>query len=137
MYEKTTAGVRVRVRPEYLEDHSDPSQGRYFWAYHVEIANEGDCAVQLLSRYWRITDARGRVEEVRGPGVVGKQPVLQPGRTLLLFQRRAAADRLRLHGRAVPDGARGRRRVRDRHSGLLARQPLVAGVDPLSGGAFP
>ncbi len=79
MYEKTTAGVRVRVRPEYLEDHSDPSQGRYFWAYHVEIANEGDRAVQLLSRYWRITDARGRVEEVRGPGVVGKQPVLQPG----------------------------------------------------------
>ena len=79
MYEKTTAGVRVRVRPEYLEGHSDPSEGRYFWAYHIEIVNEGDCAVQLVSRYWRITDARGRAEEVRGPGVVGKQPVLRPG----------------------------------------------------------
>ncbi len=79
MYEKTTAGVRVRVRPEYLEDHSDPSEERYFWAYHIEIANEGDCTVQLVSRYWRITDALGRAEEVRGPGVVGKQPVLKPG----------------------------------------------------------
>ena len=79
MYEKTTARVRVRVRPEYLEGHSDPSEGRYFWAYHIEIANEGDRTVQLVSRYWRITDARGRAEEVRGPGVVGKQPVLKPG----------------------------------------------------------
>ena len=79
MYEKTTARVRVRVRPEYLEDHSDPSEGRYFWAYHIEIANEGDSTVQLVSRYWRITDALGRAEEVRGPGVVGKQPVLKPG----------------------------------------------------------
>lgn len=79
MYEKTTARVRVRVRPEYLEDHSDPSEGRYFWAYHIEIANEGDRTVQLVSRYWRITDALGRAEEVRGRGVVGKQPVLKPG----------------------------------------------------------
>ncbi len=79
MYEKITAGLRVRVRPEYLEDHSDPAEGRYFWAYHIEIENEGDVAVQLLSRYWRITDGFGRAEEVRGPGVVGKQPVLKPG----------------------------------------------------------
>jgi len=79
MYEKTTAGLRVRVRPEYLEDHSDPAEGRYFWAYHIEIENEGDTAVQLLSRYWRITAGFGRAEEVRGPGVVGKQPVLKPG----------------------------------------------------------
>ena len=79
MYEKTTANMRVRVRPEYLEDHSDPARERYFWAYHIEIANEGDRTVQLLSRYWRITDAFGRAEEVRGAGVVGKQPVLKPG----------------------------------------------------------
>ncbi len=79
MYEKMTAKVRVRVRPEYLDDHSEPAQGRYFWAYHIEIANEGEHTVQLLSRYWRITDAHGRAEEVRGPGVVGKQPVLKPG----------------------------------------------------------
>ncbi|MCY3981851.1 MAG: Co2+/Mg2+ efflux protein ApaG [Alphaproteobacteria bacterium] len=79
MYEKTTAKMRVRVRPEYLEDHSDPSEGRYFWAYHIEIVNEGDRTVKLLSRYWRITDAFGRAEEVRGSGVVGKQPVLKPG----------------------------------------------------------
>lgn len=79
MYETTTANVRVRVRPEYLENHSEPAEGRYFWAYHIEIANEGESTVQLLSRYWRITDAFGRAEEVRGPGVVGKQPVLKPG----------------------------------------------------------
>ena len=79
MYEKTTAKVRVRVRPEYLADHSEPARGRYFWAYHIEIANHGEHTVQLLSRYWRITDALGRAEEVRGPGVVGKQPVLKPG----------------------------------------------------------
>jgi ApaG protein len=78
-YEKTTRGVRVRVEPRYLEDQSAPGEGLYFWAYTVEIANEGPRTVQLRSRYWKITDANGQVQEVRGAGVVGEEPVLKPG----------------------------------------------------------
>ena len=81
MYEQVTRSIRVRVRPEYLEAQSAPDEGRYFWSYTVEILNEGSETVQLRSRYWRITDANGRIEEVRGPGVVGKTPVLGPGET--------------------------------------------------------
>jgi ApaG protein len=79
MYEKVTRSIRVRVRPEYLEAQSSPDEGRFFWAYTVEIFNEGSETVQLNSRYWRITDANGHIEEVRGPGVVGQTPVLSPG----------------------------------------------------------
>jgi ApaG protein len=79
MYEQVTRSIRVRVRPEYLEAQSAPEEGRFFWAYTVEIVNEGSETVQLRSRYWRITDANGHVEEVRGPGVVGQTPVLGPG----------------------------------------------------------
>jgi ApaG protein len=79
MYEQVTRSIRVRVRPEYLEAQSAPDEGRYFWSYTVEILNEGSETVQLRSRYWRITDANGHVEEVRGPGVVGQTPVLGPG----------------------------------------------------------
>ena len=81
MYEQVTRSIRVRVRPEYLEAQSAPDEARYFWSYTVEILNEGSETVQLRSRYWRITDANGRVEEVRGPGVVGQTPVLGPGET--------------------------------------------------------
>lgn len=79
MYEAVTRNLRVTVDPHYLEDESAPEQGRYIWAYTVEICNEGDETVQLMNRYWQITDARGQVQEVRGPGVVGEQPVLSPG----------------------------------------------------------
>ena len=65
--------------PFYLDDQSEPDEGHYVWAYHVEIVNNGNEQVQLRTRYWRITDALGRVQEVRGPGVVGEQPVLDPG----------------------------------------------------------
>jgi ApaG protein len=78
-YEATTRGIRVRVRPQYLEAQSDPDEGRYVWAYTVEIVNEGRSTVQLLERYWHITDETGRVDEVRGPGVVGDTPVLEAG----------------------------------------------------------
>ncbi len=81
MYEKVTRSIRVRVRPEYLEAQSAPDEGRFFWSYTVEIVNEGSETVQLRSRYWRITDANGRVEEVRGPGVVGQTPVIGPGQS--------------------------------------------------------
>ncbi|MEQ9639340.1 MAG: Co2+/Mg2+ efflux protein ApaG [Alphaproteobacteria bacterium] len=79
MYAKTTRAIRVQVEPSYLDEQSDPDENYFVWAYHVRIENQGGETVQLLNRYWHITDGRGQVQEVRGPGVVGKQPVLQPG----------------------------------------------------------
>src|SRR5947207_12251932 len=79
MYSETTRSIKVTVRPFYLEQHSSPAEGHYVWAYHVVIENTGGETVQLRNRHWRITDARGRLQEVRGPGVVGEQPVLAPG----------------------------------------------------------
>jgi ApaG protein len=80
-YERTTRDIRVSVRPAFLEDQSDPEEPRFLWSYTISIQNNGQETVQLLSRYWHITDAAGRVQEVRGPGVVGAQPVLEPGAT--------------------------------------------------------
>lgn len=77
MYRATTRNVQITVTPEYSPDRSSPEDGEYFWAYTIEILNLGDEAVQLISRHWKITDANGRTEEVRGPGVVGKQPLLR------------------------------------------------------------
>jgi ApaG protein len=74
-----TEGVIVEVAAAYVADRSSPEHGEFFFAYTVRISNTGPRAVQLLSRHWVITDARGRIEEVRGPGVVGKQPVITPG----------------------------------------------------------
>jgi ApaG protein len=79
MYSATTFGIEVSVEPFYLEDRSEPEDNRYVWGYRVTIANQSDETVQLLSRYWHITDGLGRVEEVRGAGVVGEQPELGPG----------------------------------------------------------
>lgn len=79
VYEAVTRGIAVRVRPVYLPDQSEPAERRWIWAYTIEIDNAGGETVQLLSRHWIITDATGHVEEVQGPGVVGEQPVLQPG----------------------------------------------------------
>jgi ApaG protein len=79
MYSETTRSIRVTVRPFYLEQHSSPADGHYVWAYHVRIENTGGETVQLRNRHWEITDSFGRRQEVRGPGVVGEQPVLAPG----------------------------------------------------------
>lgn len=79
MYEAVTRSIRVRVTPQYMEDQSAPEDGYYFWAYTIEISNLGERAAQLKSRVWRITDALGHTEEVRGPGVVGQTPTIQPG----------------------------------------------------------
>jgi ApaG protein len=79
MYETITQGIRVRVTPQYLEEESSPHEDRYVWAYTVDILNEGSETVQLRSRHWRITDANGRTEEVRGRGVIGQTPVMEPG----------------------------------------------------------
>lgn len=78
-YEKSTHGVAIAVEPVFLESHSLPSMDHYVWAYRVRIANGRRAAVQLKARYWRITDSRGSVQEVYGEGVVGEQPVIQPG----------------------------------------------------------
>nr|WP_221238949.1 Co2+/Mg2+ efflux protein ApaG [Sphingomonas yabuuchiae] len=75
----TTGPVTVRVSVSYLPEQSEPQRGRWFWAYHVRIENEGDQPVQLLTRRWIITDARGARHSVEGEGVVGEQPVIQPG----------------------------------------------------------
>ncbi len=81
MYSETTRSIKVVVKPYYLGDQSSPDDNRYVWAYHVRIENHGGETVQLRRRHWRITDAMGRVQEVRGPGVVGEQPVLAPGQS--------------------------------------------------------
>jgi ApaG protein len=79
MYKAVTRGISVSVTPRFLPEESSPEDGRYFFAYGVEIINLGLERVQLRSRYWRIVDGRGQVQEVRGAGVVGKQPILDPG----------------------------------------------------------
>ena len=77
----TTHDVCVVVRAFYLDDKSRPDEGRFMWAYRITIENQGRVTVQLLRRTWEITDARGRVQRVHGDGVVGQQPVLEPGET--------------------------------------------------------
>ena len=79
MYTKTTNDIKVTVLPHYLGEQSEPSENRYFWAYTIQVENHGQQTVKLVNRCWHITDGRGRTQEVRGPGVVGAQPVLKPG----------------------------------------------------------
>lgn len=75
----TTRGITVRVSVSYLPEQSEPQRGRWFWAYHIRIENEGDQPVQLLTRHWIITDGRGARHTVEGEGVVGEQPLIEPG----------------------------------------------------------
>jgi ApaG protein len=75
----TTRGVRIIVRPRFVSEQSDPAAGQWLFAYHITIQNQGTQPVQLISRHWVITNGEGEVEEVRGAGVVGHQPVLKPG----------------------------------------------------------
>lgn len=79
MYSQTTRDIVITVTPQFIDDQSDPDENQYLWAYHISIQNQGGETVQLISRYWHITDAAGRVNEVNGAGVVGEQPVLHPG----------------------------------------------------------
>ena len=74
-----TRGIRVTVRAQYLAERSSPKAGQYAFAYTVRIANEGEATAQLRSRHWIITDGEGKVQEVRGEGVVGEKPILKPG----------------------------------------------------------
>tara|TARA_B100001765_G_C19177875_1_gene195169 strand:- start:47 stop:439 length:393 start_codon:yes stop_codon:yes gene_type:complete len=79
MYTATTRNITVKVQPQFLAEQSDPVSDQYVWLYTINIENGGTEAVQLLNRHWIITNAVGHVEEVQGPGVIGEQPVLQPG----------------------------------------------------------
>jgi ApaG protein len=81
MYRATTRRIEVTVTPRFIPERSSPSDNEYFWAYTIEIVNRGRETVQLKTRHWRITDALGRVQEVRGAGVVGEQPVIEPGQS--------------------------------------------------------
>jgi len=79
MYSATTAGIEVSVTPRFMPEESSPKEGRFFWAYTVEIVNHGLEPVRLRRRHWLITDGRGRQQDVRGPGVVGEEPVIEAG----------------------------------------------------------
>jgi len=79
MYHAVTREIEVTVKPRFLPERSSPDNGYFFWAYTIEITNRGAQTVQLKTRHWKITDAQGRLQEVRGAGVVGEEPVLKPG----------------------------------------------------------
>jgi ApaG protein len=79
MYRAVTRKIEVTVAPRFLADRSSPASGYFFWAYTIDIVNRGNETVQLKTRHWKITDALGRLQEVKGPGVVGEEPVLKPG----------------------------------------------------------
>ncbi|MFL6796739.1 MAG: Co2+/Mg2+ efflux protein ApaG [Xanthobacteraceae bacterium] len=78
-YQAVTRQIEVRVVPRFLADKSSPENSYFFWAYTITLINRGDATVQLKTRHWRITDAHGRLQEVKGAGVVGEEPVLKPG----------------------------------------------------------
>ena len=121
MYRAVTRQIEVTVEPNFMPERSVVDKGQYFWSYTIVITNTGEETVQLKTRHWIITDATGHKQEVRGEGVVGEQPVLAPGERFEYTSRRAAADRLGLHDRALPDGQRERRAVRDRRADVFAR----------------
>ena len=79
MYERVTKGIRVSVRPTFLEGQSDPDDDLYVWSYTVRICNDTSDAIRVRTRHWLITNAKGLTEEVRGIGVVGEQPLIKPG----------------------------------------------------------
>ncbi|MFZ4542168.1 MAG: Co2+/Mg2+ efflux protein ApaG [Rickettsiales bacterium] len=81
MFTKTTRHIKVTASPNFLAEHSEPTDSHYVWSYTIQLENYGDTQVQLMNRHWVITDAQGLTQEVRGEGVIGKRPVLKPGET--------------------------------------------------------
>ena len=81
MYRAVTRKIEVTATPRFVSERSSPSNGYYFWAYTIDITNLGAETVQLKTRYWRITDANGKLQEVKGAGVVGEEPVIKPGQS--------------------------------------------------------
>ncbi len=112
MSDTTTNGIRVQVASFYVEERSDPENGRYFFAYRVKISNTGTETARLVSREWIITDADGNEERVEGPGVVGEQPVLNPGESFEYTSFCPAADARRHDARQLLDGEARRKQLR-------------------------
>lgn len=108
MYEQETSGLMVRVLPQFLPEESAPDDHRFVWSYTIEIENRSAEPVQLISRFWRITDENGLTQEVEGEGVVGQQPVIPPGQS---FRYTSAAPLAAPSGMMM--GAYSMRRVRD------------------------
>ncbi len=79
MFTKTTRHIKITATPQFMAEHSEPSDSHYVWAYTIQLENYGAEPVQLLNRHWKITDAQGLTQEVRGAGVIGEQPLLNPG----------------------------------------------------------
>jgi ApaG protein len=79
MYREITREIEIVVEPSYAPEQSQPARGQYFFIYTIRITNQSQTATQLLTRHWVITDGNGDVREVKGPGVVGEQPVIEPG----------------------------------------------------------
>ena len=98
MYRAVTRAIQVTVTPSYLDEQSSPDKKRFFWAYTVEIVNLGSETVRLRSRYWHIRDGEGRIQEVRGDGVIGKQPRTRSWRALRIYERLPARDTAGHHG---------------------------------------
>ena len=121
MYQAVTRKIEVNVTPRFLPERSSPEKSYFFWAYTIEITNLGDETVQLKTRHWSITDAFGGSRRSRGRRR-RRRAGAQARRSLRIYQRRAAADAVRVHDRHLWDGAAGRRNVRHRNSRFLARQ---------------
>lgn len=79
MFTKTTHSIKVTAMPQFLDQHSEPDEDHFVWAYTIQVENFGHDTVKLLNRHWKITDAHGLTQEVQGAGVIGEQPVLKPG----------------------------------------------------------
>ena len=120
MYRAVTRQIEVTVQPAFMPDRSSVDRGQYFWSYTIVITNKGEETVQLRTRHWIITDATGHRQIVRGEGVVGEQPVLAPGERFEYTSGVPLPTVVRHHGRALPDGHRSRRAVRDRRADVLA-----------------
>jgi ApaG protein len=82
-FEETTEGVHIAVQSYFLNEQSDPDEAQYVWAYRIRISNDGNVPVKLLNRHWIITDGHGGVHEVKGEGVIGEQPVIEPGTSFI------------------------------------------------------
>ena len=101
MQQAITRNIAVSVETRFLEGDSDPDEQYFVWAYRITIENHGDETVQLLTRHWQITDSQGRLKEVRGDGVVGEQPVLEPGGHFTYSSGTPFINRLRLYARQL------------------------------------
>ena len=123
MYSHTTRAITVTVQPIYLEDQSSPEEAHFVWAYHVKIENNGGTTVQLRNRYWRITDSLGRIQEVRGAGVVELPAV--PATAARRWRLRARDGEARDEHLPAENAGRERSDRRDRatHKARRCREP--------------